>query len=449
MRRALLVSPLLVALACGSHASPHDSPDASAPDASTPDTAMTDAAPPAPPTTNLERDVLETDLAFDLTATTATATISLAESTKPDASFEIGDLTIDSVTIGGAPAAFVAASARLDVAVPTGATTVTIAYHWKYHPDQDGASDVGWTILWPYYCGNLFPCHSAPSDGEKFKLELTNVPAGKVAVYPKDIPADAPSYQLAWAINTFTEIDLGTTTAGTHVHAWAANADNVTKLTAGTKHLKDVFDWYEKTLGAYRFGKDVGSVEADWGAGAYGGMEHHPFWHVGADSLDDEVTSVHEAAHGWFGDGIRIACWEDFVLSEGTVSYLAARSLESVAGQTKGDAVWKEYALELKMVKDGQPVWMDGCNQHDILKDHLFTNAPYMRGAFFYRGVAQKVGADKLDHALGAFYQKYQGKAAHMSDMLDTIKADTGYDAAACAKTWLKDAAVPAPGPCP
>ena len=35
----------------------------------------------------------------------------------------------------------------------------------------------------------------------------------------------------------------------------------------------------------------------------------------------------------------------------------------------------------------------------------LFTDVPYMQGAFFYRGVALKVGAEELDQALRAFYQ--------------------------------------------
>ena len=54
------------------------------------------------------------------------------------------------------------------------------------------------------------------------------------------------------------------------------------------------------------FGKVAGSVSADWGPGDYGGMEHHPYWHVGKNDFKDEVTHVHEAVHGWFGDGVRI-----------------------------------------------------------------------------------------------------------------------------------------------
>ena len=94
-------------------------------------------------------------------------------------------------------------------------------------------------------------------------------------------------------------------------------------------------------------------------------------------------------------------------------------------------------------------MWPQSCNTVDILKDNLFTDAPYMRGAFFYRGVALKVGAAQLDAALHAFYMAHGGKTAHMADMLDTIKTVTGYDAAACADTWLKATTTPTPGPCP
>ncbi len=185
-----------------------------------------------------------------------------------------------------------------------------------------------------------------------------------------------------------------------------------------------------------------------WGPGAYGGMEHHPLWHVSAGSLDDQVTNVHEAAHGWFGDGIRIECWEDFVLSEGTVSYLAGRALDVVA-PTAGAQAWQGYASSLAGIPGTAKVWPHSCNSVDIIKDNLFTNAPYIRGAFFYRAVALKVGAQKLDRVLHEFYLAHAGKTAHMAEMLETIKRVTGYDATACAQTWLESTTRPTPGPCP
>ena len=61
-----------------------------------------------------------------------------------------------------------------------------------------------------------------------------------------------------------------------------------------------------------------------------------------------------------------------------------------------------------------------------------------MEGAFFYKDVAAAVGADVLDGVIGRFYKKWQGKAARMQDMIDAIKADTGFDPKALVEARLR-----------
>jgi hypothetical protein len=402
-------------------------------------------APDAPlvPAANPDRGISETKLSFDVTAKTGTASITFEPSTAVGATLEINDLVIDQVSV---PFVRSGPSMRaMDLAIPASDAPVTIdvAFHYTTHGGFAGVSADGYTFLWPYYCGNLFPCHSQPRDGMAMTLAVTGVPAGKTAVFPAAI-AEAPSYQVAWSIDDYTELPLGTTTAGTQVSVWY-RPNELATAQQGTANLVAAFDWLEKTIGPYRFGNKVGTVSVKWGPGAYGGMEHHPLWHVGTSSLGDQETNVHEASHGWFGDGIRIACWEDFVLSEGTVTYLAGRALDVVAPAV-GMQVWTDYAASLGAIPATDPVWPQSCNTVDILKDNVFTNAPYIRGAFFYRGVALKVGADKLDEALHAFYMEHAGKAAHMSEMLDTIKTVTGYDPTACAQMWLQSTTKPAAG---
>jgi aminopeptidase N len=407
-------------------------------------TPMPDAGP-TPPTANADREVVDTKLAFDVTAKTGTATITLGASDKAGATLEVGDLMIDSVDVP-----YAVAMSKLDLGVPASAdpVTVTIAYHWMNHEGFTGASKDGYTLIWPYYCGNLFPCHSEPADGTTFSLSLTGVPDGQVAVYPATIPGEAPSYQIAWSIDAYTEMPLGTTTAGTQISVWYRPGEQ-TSATAGTAHLVAAFNWMEQTLGPYRFGPRYSSVSVNWPRGAFGGMEHHPMSHIASVAIGDEETNVHEAAHGWFGDGIRIGCWEDFVLSEGTVSYLAARALDVVAPSV-GAATWQSYMNQLNQVSVLDPVWPQSCGVVDVIKDNLFTEAPYMRGAFFYKGVADKVGADKLDLALHTYFMAHGGATGHMSEMLDTIKSVTGYDATACAQSWLEQKIMmPTPGPCP
>ncbi len=430
MRRSLTVACLLVA--CGGSPMSMDMPDAG----------------PLEPTPNSAREIVDTKLAVDVTALSATATITLGASQLPGATLEVGDLMIDTVTSNGAamPFAIDGAKMHLALAAATMPTTIDVAYHYKQHEMFDGASMRGFTFVWPYFCGNLFPCHSDPTDGTTFTLDVQGVPEGKTAIYPETI-AEGPAYQVAWSIDAYVETPLGTTTAGTQLSAWHRTSET-TFVMNGTQNLVAAFDWLEKTIGPYRFGTKAGTVSVAWPAGAYGGMEHHPRWHVDDNSIGSQETNVHEAAHGWFGDGIRIKCWEDFVLSEGTVTYLAARALDVVAPAV-GAQTWMSYESELAGISGTSPVWPQSCGAIDILNDNLYTNAPYIRGAFFYKGVADKVGADKLDEALAAFYAAHAGKTAGMADMLDTIKTVTGYDPTTCAETWLRQATRPTPAPCP
>lgn len=386
-------------------------------------------------------DVRSTDLAIDLAAMRGRATIALGGG---PAVLEVGDLAIESVTgPRGGVLDFEVEGGRLTVADPP--RSIVVDYGFRTHDMADGVLANGSTLLWPYFCGNVFPCHPAPGDGQTFTLALDGVPAGQTAVFPAAIEAEAPAYQLAWAVGEYGFEALGATSAGTRVGVyWLPRGK--TRALEGTRNLVAVMDWFERTLGPYAFGDEVAAVSVRWGGGAFGGMEHHPYWHVAEGAMGDEETQAHEAAHGWFGDGVRIRCWEDFVLSEGTVSYLAARALGQTAGAEAEAAIWRDYAarLDAALADEAMVAWPDGCGEVDILKDGLFSDVPYMKGAFFYKAVANRIGADELDGVLGRFYEARVGTAAGMQDMIDAIREDTGFDATSLARTWLQRRGRPA-----
>ncbi len=399
----------------------------------------------------LARDILATSLAFDVTAHTGRARIQLGPAGSPGAAFEAQGLAVTAVRddASGAALSYRVDGNLLHVEAPAAATTVVIeyGYHERVPADFQGAS-ASYTLTWPYYCGNVFPCHSDPADGVRFDLALTGVPAGQLAVYPPTIPANAPSYQLAWAIGAYGTVDLGTTPAGTHLTVRYLPADEAAAR-AATTNLLAAFGWYESTLGPYPFGTEAGSVEVPWGPGAFGGMEHHPLWHIGVAAVGDALTHMHEAAHGWFGDGVRIGCWEDFVLSEGTVNYLASRAMGAVAGDAAEAGVWLRYNADTRGY--GTLAWPEGCHQVDILRDHLFTATPYMRGANFYRALERRITRPVLDAVLRRFVAEHRGSSARMTDMLALVRTVSGYDPTACARSWLRPSAGGVRGPdvCP
>ncbi len=421
--------------------------DAAEDDDTADDDAVDDDDTQPPPEENWDRDIVATALTVDLETLEASATLQLAESEATSASFEAGGITVLGVRNADGPLVFAAVDEQLDVALPAGAagTELQVDYTFAVQPIFQGYMEGGSTLLWPYWCGNLFPCHSDPTHGLTFQLEVTGVPEGQTAVYPQSIAADAPSYQIAWTVGDYTEHLLGATTAGTEIKLWSTPATEAAALD-GTAELVEIFQWFEETLGPYPFGQQAGVVEVDWGAMGGGGMEHHPFWHVSTQGMEDRSIHAHEAAHGWFGDGVRIACWEDLVLSEGTVTYLTPRVIGQVVGPDAEQAIWDSYAETVELMIAGgldDIAWPDSCGEVDVLEGTAFFIVPYMKGAYFYKALADEIGAETLDAVLGSFFVQHAGEAAGMQELLDTVLVETGFDPTALADAWLRSEGIP------
>ncbi len=393
-------------------------------------------------------DVVSTALTLNLAARTGVAAVTvLVPAAGTDVLLEVGNLTVDSVSLGGvalAPSYVFDDMGRrqLRVATTAGSRVVTVNYHFASRVSLEGFNaDKGWSYLWPNFCGNLFPCESDTTDGSKFTINVTGVPAGATAIYSSNTLNDAPSYMAAVAIGNYTQLPLGVTTAGTSVSSWYLPGD-LANATAGSAHLRAAFDRAERTYGTYRFGSSVGTVSVARGGG---GMEHHPFWHIGQDQLADEKVNVHEAMHGWYGNGVRMACWEDFVLSEGTTEYLTWRTLE-----LEGVDIRARLECELKNAcTDANTIaYPTGCNAFDINYSALWSSIPYKKGAFFYRRVGEVIGLVALDGILRDFYAANAGQAKHMQDMVDyMVSRATAAQATqirALAQSWLRDLACPA-----
>ncbi len=359
-------------------------------------------------------------------------------------SLEAGGLEIDDVYDDDGAVAWELRRGQLHIAHAVSSGPIHIDYHFAKHAQGQGFAKDGTTSIWPYYCGNVFPCRSNPDDGMQFELSVSGYPSGSKAIYPEALPADAPSYTLAFAVGRYTCQALGKTTAGTTVDVcWLP--DGKTKALKGTRSLVAAFDWLEQTIGNYTFGKKVASVAAAWGKSAAGGMEHHPYWHVATTEMDLPITHVHEAVHGWFGTGVRMQCWEDFVLSEGTTSYLSARALGQVTNDATEEAIWEEYRgiLEDTLVDEDIIAWPQTCGEVDMLTDGLFSNIVYMKGAFFWRAVADAVTPEVLDAVFARFYERNVGLAARMEDLVAAVEADTGFDPAPLVQRWLRSRGSP------
>ena len=382
-------------------------------------------------TGRLGQDILTTDLALDLTALTGRATIRAAPSAGPGSlRLDVAGLAISGVRVDGEDVEPSVDGGVLTVVGEGDVLDVVVDYSFPARTPRtfDGwMPELGVSFVWPYYCQNLFPCDPSMDDGVVFSMAVSGVEAGLTAIFPTTTASDGPAYMPAVAVGDYTELEVGTTPSGTAIKAWyLPNADGPQPARLGTAHLVDVFDHFETAYGPYAFGAEYGSVEVNWGADSWGGMEHHPYSHIGTFDMNDEEVHAHEAGHGWFGDGVRIACWEDFVLSEGTTTYIAARAMEQVGG----DDLWAYYVDDfLEPICRGRDVntivLPSTCNEIDFVNDDLWSLATYMKGACFYEDVGDLIGADVLDEVIGSFYVDHVNQTSRMNAMIDAIEART------------------------
>jgi hypothetical protein len=392
--------------------------------------------------------ILDTDLVLDLEGLSGRALITAG----PSDFIELSVGGLSSIRVTDALGVDVPAEATEGVLRLPGRRDAETTYVFEYDfaPRASGTHagwvpDSGYTLLWPYFCENLFPCDPSPRDGTRFSLRVEGVPSGQMAIYPPRIATPAPSYMLAVAVGEYRFEHLGTTTGGTDVGVYYFPGDEVSAH-EGVDALVQVIDFYERTYGPYLFGDEIASVAVSWGTAGLGGMEHHPFFHVARPSMASPVVQAHEAAHGWFGNGVRIRCWEDFVLSEGVATYLAGRALASVLGPTAEAEVWDGYAADLgnAVSRGDTEAWPTGCGEIDILTHPVWSSIPYAKGAFFLRAVEREVGAEALDTVLARLYQRHGGAdAASMSDLIAAIEGETGFDTSALTATWLRGLGVP------
>ncbi len=291
-----------------------------------------------------------------------------------------------------------------------------IYFHYKLAPrNNDGWLPSGATRTWPDFCGRLFPCNPNPDDGLTWDLDVHGAPPGQRVIAPS-VHAPAPSYMLAWAVGAMVDTPIGKSRGG--VSLWAASApDQVDAALRDTEHLVAGFSFFEDLLGPYPYGNLAGPVAVDWGDGAYGGMEHHPRWHVSADAASNAETNLHEAAHGWFGDAVRLRCWQDLVLSEGAATYLAIRAHGAIFGADAERQRWEEERATLQAARatDDQTAAWPVCSGKDPLPLRI---APYSAGALVLHAIEHRIGRPTFDLALRTFVDQRRGTAAGMADLL-------------------------------
>ena len=324
------------------------------------------------------------------------------------------------------------------IGVPMAETIEELTFRYTFGTDLAGEGwdgELGFSILWPTFCGALFPCDPSPADGTTFEAEIEYT-GDRTVVFPERIDFQTPAYAFGIAALDLEKVILGATEAGTSVAMWIP-PDASDEVRNGPSNLVTHMNFLEETYGPYPYGGEVGSVFVADNDDMIGGMEHHPYWHVVEGLFADPVVHSHEATHGWFGNGVRIACWEDLVLSEGVAQYMTARAFSSTGGDEAMNAQFEFYLFLTDMLLDDDrpdfAAWRpDSCDQAIE-----FDWVPYFKGPLFFHAIAQRTSFEQVDAALASFFEAHKGTAKRLQDLIDHIERELEIDVTEEVDGWL------------
>jgi aminopeptidase N len=219
-----------------------------------------------------------------------------------------------------------------------------------------------------------------------------------------------PSYLLALAVGELEYAKLGERSG---VYAEPHMIDAVEKE---FKDIPKMIDAAQEMYGAYLW--EVYDVIVLPHSFPFGGMEN-PRLTFATPTLiagDGSLVSViaHELAHSWSGNLVTNASWNDFWLNEGFTVYFENRIMEEVYGKEIADMLALIEFQELE--KSINEMMTSGREKDTHLKlelndrdpDEGMTDIAYVKGAFFLKTIEEKVGREKFDEFLRAYFNAYQ-----------------------------------------
>jgi aminopeptidase N len=383
-------------------------------------------------------------LDVDLDALDAVATLRFAAGDPERTSLSSTDLDIRSIADeDGADLPFAVVDGVLTFSLPSEAATVQVHYGFRRHDDvaeRGGLDEDGATLTWPHHCGRLFPCRSSPAEGAIYELLVRGAPDGQETIFAPTSGAPMPAYALGWSTGTFERLDLGASALGTTVTAWVEPTYSL-NAERGLEDLPATLDLLEHWFGPQPFGESVGAVQS--GALPPGAMEHAPYWHTHPAAWALDEVHAHEAAHLWFGNSLRIACWEDVVLVEGVVKWLET----VIRGQFEGEEWEAERWTELKdraqeaQAEGDHAVRPAGCGGADA--SVLLDTITYNKGAWFFHAIEGRIGRDVLLSALGTLYAEHAGRALTTQEAIEALGLSAGEELRDLVPTWLESTGWP------
>jgi aminopeptidase N len=151
-------------------------------------------------------------------------------------------------------------------------------------------------------------------------------------------------------------------------------------------------------------------------------------------------VAIHELAHHWAGNLVRVATWNDLWLSEGFSDYLTGRYIEAHDGAAAGLAQWQGVlrqglTTEHAMRDDALLALRPADPEADPLR--VFTAIVYKHGAFALRMLESVVGREALTTFLRGWFDRHAYAAVNTETLRTELTTATGRDLQGFFDQWV------------
>jgi aminopeptidase N len=380
---------------------------------------------------------------------------------------DLRDLTVDSVTVNGAPATFVKQPGELVVTPrqPLAARlpfVVSVKYGGTMgQPTDNTGALYGWVAFAdgafignePEGASTWYPVNDVPYDKATYTFAIT-VPQDTVGVANGKLLSQRTqngktTYRWAALEPMASYLSMAatgnyavTTTTGPHglpiINAVDKNLDAV--AVAKVLDLQPaMIEFFETQFGRYPYSSFGAVVDDDEDAGYALENQTRPIY----SGPPDDDTVAHELAHQWLGDKVTPKQWKDIWLNEGFAAYSEWLWREHL-GETKPEG---EFATQYARPATS-PFWQ--IKPGDPGADNLFSSAVYNRGAMTLFAVRSTVGDATFARILREWTGRDQNRPLTTADFIALAERVSGKQLDDLFNAWLYTPGKPAdPRPAP